>query len=511
MDKGDKSTIMKKKLYLNTILSLLYQLIAIINGLIIPRLVLGYFGSKVNGLVSSITQMLSVISFLDLGIGSIVQVALYSPLSSRDNKKISYVYNSSKKYFDVIAKILLVYILILCIYFSYFKETGFSSIYTITLLLAISINNIAQYFFGITNTLLLNADQKIYIVTILNIITTLLNAVVTIICLYFQFSIQMLKFLSSIVFIIKPLFLTIYVKKNYNIDYKCTPPKGVLKDKWSGMIQHISTMLTNSSDYIILTIFSSLESISLYNVYVLPLNNLRLLIESFTTSYKSYFGTLIANKNKDKLIMEFKKFEIIVHFFCTVIFATIYKVLIPFVLFYTLNVHDLDYNLPIFSYFITSAYFLFSLRVVYTTIIFSAGHFRQTQIYCIIECFINLILSIVLLKFFGVAGVAMGTCISTLYRLCASAYYLKNHILTNKFSEFLKLFFTDIIAILLVVFFTMPLNVRYESFLCWIVDSLLVFIIGLMISSFVFILIYGKKLILYVKNKKNKDSFKDAV
>ena len=114
---------MNKKLYLNTFLSMIYQAISIVNGLLIPRLILSSFGSTVNGLVSSISQMLSIISFLDLGVGSVVQVALYGPLSKEDNKQISNVYLSSKKYFNLIAKILLVYIVFLCIYFSIFCES----------------------------------------------------------------------------------------------------------------------------------------------------------------------------------------------------------------------------------------------------------------------------------------------------------------------------------------------------------------------------------------------------
>lgn len=73
----------KKKLILNSVTSLLTQLMTIICGLIIPRLIISAYGSQVNGLVSSITQFLSVISLLDLGVGAVVQTALYRPLAER--------------------------------------------------------------------------------------------------------------------------------------------------------------------------------------------------------------------------------------------------------------------------------------------------------------------------------------------------------------------------------------------------------------------------------------------
>ena len=133
---------MKNKLTLNTFLSVLYQFIAIIIGLIIPRLILNAFGSEVNGLVSSITQMLTIVSFLDLGVGSVVQVSLYGPLSSRDNQTISKIYCASQSYFKKITVILVVYVVFLCGYYSVFKTQTFDWFYVVTLILSISISNI---------------------------------------------------------------------------------------------------------------------------------------------------------------------------------------------------------------------------------------------------------------------------------------------------------------------------------------------------------------------------------
>ena len=56
---------MKKKLLYNTVSSLLFQILTIICGFVLPRLFIGEYGSEINGLVSSITQFLSIISFAD--------------------------------------------------------------------------------------------------------------------------------------------------------------------------------------------------------------------------------------------------------------------------------------------------------------------------------------------------------------------------------------------------------------------------------------------------------------
>ena len=70
----------KKRLILNTCSSLIFQVITIVCGFILPRLILEAFGSAVNGLVNSITQFLAIISFLELGVGAVIQSSLYKPL-----------------------------------------------------------------------------------------------------------------------------------------------------------------------------------------------------------------------------------------------------------------------------------------------------------------------------------------------------------------------------------------------------------------------------------------------
>ena len=60
-----------KLLARNTCVSLLYQAITAICGFIMPRLVITYYGTTVNGLINSITQFLGIITYLDLGISAV--------------------------------------------------------------------------------------------------------------------------------------------------------------------------------------------------------------------------------------------------------------------------------------------------------------------------------------------------------------------------------------------------------------------------------------------------------
>ena len=218
----------------NTVASLLAQVTALICGFILPRLFLQHFGSEVNGLVNSITQFLSVISFLELGVGAVVQSSLYKPLAEHDTQQVSRVMVSANKFFRRLAQILLVYVIGLMLVYPYIANQDFGYVYTATLIAAISISSFAQYYFGIVNALLLNADQRGYIQYNAQTITLILNTVVCAIMISVGGSVQLVKLTTSLIYLARPLVLRIYVNR------KSTGKSSIRRNRFSksGMALH---------------------------------------------------------------------------------------------------------------------------------------------------------------------------------------------------------------------------------------------------------------------------------
>ena len=104
-----------KKLLLNSATSVIYQVLTVICGFILPRLYLSYYGSEVNGLITSIAQFLGFISLAELGVGAVVQSALYKPLADKNNDEISRIVLSAKRFYRKIAIFLVVYVIALVI------------------------------------------------------------------------------------------------------------------------------------------------------------------------------------------------------------------------------------------------------------------------------------------------------------------------------------------------------------------------------------------------------------
>lgn len=98
-----------KALLQNSIASVVLQIVSLVCGLILPRLVLSAFGSEVNGLNASIVQFLSYVTLLDGGIGGIVRAAYYKPLAENDKIKVNAVFNASQKFYNQLGCIMIIY------------------------------------------------------------------------------------------------------------------------------------------------------------------------------------------------------------------------------------------------------------------------------------------------------------------------------------------------------------------------------------------------------------------
>ena len=159
----------KKAIY-NVLTNLLLQLISIVYGFIVPKIIISNFGSNVNGLISSITQFLAYITLLESGFGPVVKSILYKPIASKDKNTIAKILKASEKFFKTISYIFIGYIIILSLIYSTLINNDYEFIYTFSLIIIISISTFAEYYFGMTYRLYLQAEQKAYIISLIQII-----------------------------------------------------------------------------------------------------------------------------------------------------------------------------------------------------------------------------------------------------------------------------------------------------------------------------------------------------
>lgn len=484
----------EKRLFYNTVSSLVFQLTTIICGFILPRLILNAFGSEVNGLVNSITQFLGVISFLELGVGAVVQSALYKPLAEKRQDDVSKIISSANKFFSRLGQILLIYVIALVIVYPQFAGKNFGFIYTATLIVTISISSFAQYFFGIVNRLLLTADQRGYIQYNAQTLAVVCNTAACFILIRVGCSIQIVKLTTSLIYLLQPFLIYLYVRHHYSIDRKIKYIKEPIPQKWNGIAQHVAAVILDGTDTIVLTLFATLSDVSIYSVYFLVVKGVKQLFMSMTNGITSLIGELWAKQEIKELNKTFSWTEWVIHTGTTFVFGLTAILIVPFVRVYTLGIHDANYIQPLFAALIVAANAGHCLRLPYNIIILAAGHYKQTQNNYIIAAILNIVVSVVTVKAWGLIGVAIGTLVAMGYQTVWMAVYDSRNLIKWPLRNFAKQIFVDGLTVIIGFFATRMIVMPEATYIEWVFLAVKTAIIWIVIVGVLNMVFYRDKM-----------------
>lgn len=501
---GNKKTIDNlsrgQKAIISTITSFGLEVVNVIAALIIPRMILGFYGSEVNGLMSSITQFLGYATLLQMGVGGVIRAELYKPLAEKDHVKISKVMKATAQFFTKIAVVCCLYIIILSLIYPSVVKQSFDFFYTFFLILIIGASTAAQYFWGFPYRALVMADQKVFIYDFLQIISVLLNIIITVILILAGCSIHIVKLGSSIVFCIQPIVLKKYCERYYRLDSSAEPDNNAIKQRWNGAGYSLADFVHRNTDVFVITVFSSLKLVSVYSIYSTIYNGVNSIITMCTNSFGAAIGDMIAKKETDVLNNTFKLYEFITHVVASIVYAVAMVMIIPFIRIYTEGITDVNYVENTFAIVILTAELMFCLRQPYQTVVTSAGHFRQTQKGAYIEAVMNIVISIFLVSKYGLIGVAIGTLVSMIYRTLDLMAYVKKYLLSIAWTRVIKRYLISFVSIVIPVLILNNISIVIDSFISWFFWAI---IWGVLISIEVIFLnwILYRKEFFMLKNK----------
>lgn len=495
---------MKNKItLLNIISSVILQLITIVSQFILPKLILIYFGSGVNGLISSLNQFLNFITLIEGGITGVILANLYLPLEKNEMNKVSSILATASKFYKKIGFIYIIYTLILGMVYPILSNVEFSFTYIFTLTLILSLNLFVQYMFSITNKTLLNADKKIYIINFTQSVILILNLILSYISVKIYPSIHLLKFISGILYFIQPIIFNYYIKKNYDINYNTKIDNKLIKQRWNGFAINVAAFIHQGTDIAILTIFSNLETISTYSVYTLVTSGLRQIINAISSAIVPTIGRTYATNDNKEINDKFDLYEYINNMLVFFLFSVSTLLITPFVILYTKGINDTNYYQPVFGYLILISEALYLIKNPHLNLAYSANKFKEITKIAYVEAIINVLISIILVNKFGLIGVAVGTLIAMLYRTIKQVSFTTKIIENRKqiifYKKIIILSFTSIIGLFIC-------NIIYPlsdiSMFNWIIAGIIYSFIYMILYTIISLFFFKKEvgyLINYIK------------
>ena len=393
---------------LNFITGVFHELIIIVFGLILPRIILAHFGSTYNGLLNSIVQFMSFSVVLRSGLGVVTNAALYKPLAEGDMKKVSGIMVATDRFMQKVGWLLALVIGAFALIYPLLVRDEFGYFFTFSLILIIGMASWVENMFSIKYKILLQSDQKYYIITVATALAYILSNVFSILLIVAGFGIHIVRIGTLLGLMTTPFMLKIYVERNYTIDWNADADDIAIKSRWDAFAQQLATIANNNVPTILMTFLFPLREISVYNVYYMVVKNINQLLSSAFAGIRSTFGNMYAKGEHQRLKERFLDIEWLIFAGSAVLYATAGVLLTPFVMVYTNGITDADYNRYTFGILMILSCFVYTTRLPYQFITEAVGRFKETRNSAILEIVFNVVVSLICAPMMGLNGILIG-------------------------------------------------------------------------------------------------------
>ncbi|MED3625554.1 polysaccharide biosynthesis C-terminal domain-containing protein [Neobacillus thermocopriae] len=402
----------------NLIAALLLSLVTAISGLILPKLFILTYGSEVNGLISSIKQFLVYLNLVEAGIGYAAMAMLYLPIREKNYNAINSILSAMRIQYIKSGWLFMALVLVLAFIYPLFVLDQISWIMSFLMVLVLGISGVSEFFLIGKYRVFLTAAQKGYIVSYIQLGGVLLNLFVTIILVLAEVNPIIVQLLASAIYVFRFILLRLYLNKKYPlVSYIEEPNYQALDKKGDVLIHQIVNLILVNTPIIIITIFCSLKEVSVFTIYLLVHNMIVMVLSVFMNGFQAVFGDIISEKKKDLLRRNYHLYECSFFPVVTITYIVTALLYMSFISLYTSGITDTNYIRPQLATLFVIIGILHNLRIPSMSILNSAGLFKETKVAAIIEAVISLVLSLILVQYWGIVGVLIGWLTAYLFRV----------------------------------------------------------------------------------------------
>jgi O-antigen/teichoic acid export membrane protein len=418
---------MRTKFFIiNSISTALLQIVTLVAGFIIPRIMLTSYGSEINGLVNSISQFISYFNLIEAGLSGAAVYALYKPLATKNYNEVNSILAATKNFYFRTGFYFLGLVIILSISYPIFVKTSFLTSLELGILVVIlGCSGVIDFFLMAKYRVLLTATQRVYVLSIASICYICLNTSITAVLAYFKVDIIILKAIVLSAVFVRSIILYVYVKKNYRyVSYNVQPNEKALNRRWDALYLQVLGSINQGIPIVVATLFTSLSLVSVYSIYNLIINGVIGMLSIFTNSLFSSFGDVIA-KNEQKILQKaYREFEFFFYTLLSWCFACTSILIMPFIDVYTQGINDAQYYNPLLGLLFVINGIFYCLKNPQGMLVISAGLYKETRIQVTIQGLLAVILPFIFVQFWGLEGIIIGMIISNLYRTIDLLFFI---------------------------------------------------------------------------------------
>lgn len=449
-------------------------------------------GAEILGLNGLFTEVIAMLSLVELGVGMAIIYSLYKPISENDQKKISQLMGLYRVAYNSIALITFVIGLAITPFIDKLITDVDYPLYYIRIIFILFVIKTASTYLFSYKTSLLNADQKQYIVSLVNAVVKMIMTVALVIELLLLKNYILYLVLLIIQSIATNIILSRYVDKKYPfIDYKDKLEKSerneVLSNVKNIFVKRVSGVVTSSTDNILISKLVSTIQVGFYSNYVMIFSVVRTLTKQFTNSVAASIGNLSVTESPDRCIIVLKRLTYLYFVFGMIMASGLMGASKAFMTIWLGNAYVMP-NIIVFV-----AIFNLFLEICCEPLwqfLEVSGLFKQDKYIGLIGSTINLIVSIMLGLRIGITGIFLGTvCTQVIQMILKTILIFKNNFkLSSK--PFFVLWIKMILSYVALVLFQLVIDKYFiisNNWLEFFVKGTLSVTIAIIVSSLLFL------------------------
>lgn len=432
-----------KNSILNMVSSIGYQLICLVMSFISRTIFLQVLGVGYLGINGLFNDVLSMLNMAELGFGTVMTFSMYKPLAEKDYDTITGLTNFYKKVYRIIAVTILALGVMLLPILPYLinleNDIPFIEIYYLIFLMC----NVASYLVTYKTTVLY-ADQKNYLMLQRGAVWHVAEVCTMLLVLYLSKN-YLLYLLIQLVFVYgRNFYMSHLASKHYpylnrKIKLSKEKTKGIFTDVGSAFLYKISNVFLTATDNTLISVLISTEMVGFFSNYQIIVGKLSSLVGTLFTSLIASLGNLIAKENEERRYSVFQSMQSLCLIICTFCVTCLVLLEEDFIRIWLGE----EYVLGTFALLAIVFNFYFTI-VTKPVVTFreAAGLFRKTKFIMLCTAALNVVLSIVLGKLIGLAGILLATSVS---KLLTCFWYEPKLLYNDYFKKPCKLYFLEML------------------------------------------------------------------
>lgn len=433
----------------NISINIMTQIVIIALGFISRKVFLDNLGTEYLGINGLLTSILSMLSLVEGGIGLSIVYNLYKPLAGNDKPKIIALVQLYKKLYFILAIAIFVLSSVLYIFLGSFIKGGTTVPFIGVVYFIFVTKNIISYL-NAHKWSLINADQKGYVIAKYNLIFDVITTIIKIIVLQLTKNYILYLLIELSIFLIQTIYIGkvitdrypyIKTKEKYSVDEDTK--NNLITNVKALFLHNIGTYCVFGTDNLLISGFIGVTTVGIYSNYTMIVNQLSGLLTPILNGVGESVGNLIATESKEKNYQIFNVIYLINFWIYSQSIIFLYNLLEPFINWWLGEGLLLDKFAFIF---ILINFYLTGLRTSVNMFKSKAGIFTNDKYVPLIESAINLGTSIILVKYFGLTGIFIGTTISTVsIPLWVQSKLVYKYVFDKSVLEYFKKYFSYII------------------------------------------------------------------